>query len=314
MRKILTLFFAALFSVSMFADREGGTVSSEPDPINPSLDAVITYNGAGTNFAAWQPSCFIYAWLIADDGLSFSKAYEDSWINCASDADYTNNVPAERKMAYAGVAEAHDGTYTITINIKDYFDVEDEDLDKIAKIGIIVCTQYNNQGDDANKNKNMTKEMYLSVNRAYVYTPTIKLHGTFTSGWADTDEFTRSYPTKATASLTIKNLAAGTYSFGTKSDDIWKANSAAITRANNSTDLDEGTSGEMSLNADIAGDYTFTWTYASNVLTVTYPDNGGGTGVDDTVVEGKAVKRMENGQLVIIKNGVKYNALGTEVK
>ena len=37
-------------------------------------------------------------------------------------------------------------------------------------------------------------------------------------------------------------------------------------------------------------------------------------GINDVNAEVKAVKRFENGQLVIIKNGVKYNALGAVVE
>ncbi len=36
-------------------------------------------------------------------------------------------------------------------------------------------------------------------------------------------------------------------------------------------------------------------------------------GIENTAIEGKAVKFFENGQLVIIKNGVKYNALGAQL-
>ena len=37
------------------------------------------------------------------------------------------------------------------------------------------------------------------------------------------------------------------------------------------------------------------------------------TAIDNTVMESKAAKTFENGQLVIIKNGVKYNALGAQL-
>jgi hypothetical protein len=37
------------------------------------------------------------------------------------------------------------------------------------------------------------------------------------------------------------------------------------------------------------------------------------TAISNTAVESKAVKFFENGQLVIIKNGVKYNALGAQL-
>ncbi len=37
------------------------------------------------------------------------------------------------------------------------------------------------------------------------------------------------------------------------------------------------------------------------------------TAISNTAIESKAVKTVENGQLVIIKNGVKYNALGAQL-
>ena len=40
----------------------------------------------------------------------------------------------------------------------------------------------------------------------------------------------------------------------------------------------------------------------------------GGTGIDNTAVEAKAVKSFRNGQLVIEKSGKTYNALGVEMK
>ena len=39
-----------------------------------------------------------------------------------------------------------------------------------------------------------------------------------------------------------------------------------------------------------------------------------GEGIENTFDGEKAIKRIENGQVVIIRNGVKYNALGAEVK
>ena len=38
------------------------------------------------------------------------------------------------------------------------------------------------------------------------------------------------------------------------------------------------------------------------------------TAIEDTFVNDKAVKSMKNGQLIIIKNGVRYNALGTAIR
>lgn len=59
-----------------------------------------------------------------------------------------------------------------------------------------------------------------------------------------------------------------------------------------------------------AGDGDATWWY--NCIYV--PDNSGGTALDNTADEAKAVKRIVNGQLVIEREGKLFNALGAEVK
>jgi hypothetical protein len=96
-------------------------------------------------------------------------------------------------------------------------------------------------------------------------------HGTMTnSNWA-TVQFTAA-SNKETASHTY-SLTAGSYSFGMRvgSSGNWTSNGSSFTRANNSRTITSG-SGNCSLTADIDGDYTFTWTYETNTLTVTYPD------------------------------------------
>ena len=45
-----------------------------------------------------------------------------------------------------------------------------------------------------------------------------------------------------------------------------------------------------------------------------FKGSGSGTAIDNTDAEVKAIKVIENGQLVIIKNGVKYNVAGQQVK
>lgn len=70
----------------------------------------------------------------------------------------------------------------------------------------------------------------------------------------------------------------------------------------------------ISLLPDGSGDYTFTWTFATGKLEVTYPEKGGATAISNTEIEVKAQKVIENGQIFILKNGVKYNVLGASVK
>ena len=53
---------------------------------------------------------------------------------------------------------------------------------------------------------------------------------------------------------------------------------------------------------------------AFNVTDIVLVLKGDTTAIDNTVVETKAVKIIENGKIVIIKNGIRYNALGVEIK
>ena len=102
-----------------------------------------------------------------------------------------------------------------------------------------------------------------------VVIPTIKMHGTFDGSWADTEEFTMAAD-EQTASLVIA-LAVGDVEFGVKVDGAWTANGATLTREAPSTSLATG-SGNMHLTADVAGNYTFTWTYATQTLAVEFPE------------------------------------------
>lgn len=65
----------------------------------------------------------------------------------------------------------------------------------------------------------------------------------------------------------------------------------------------------LDLAADADGEYTITWTYATGTLNVTFPN---ATGIENTNVNAKAVKRIVNGQLVIIRDGVQLNVLGQQ--
>ena len=68
----------------------------------------------------------------------------------------------------------------------------------------------------------------------------------------------------------------------------------------------------MRLTADVDGDYIFTYTYDSQLLTVTYPEKEQAIDVVDAAK--KAVKKLINGQLIIEKNGRSYNAQGIVVE
>lgn len=104
-----------------------------------------------------------------------------------------------------------------------------------------------------------------------VVIPTVAMHGNFTGNWTDTENFSIAEGNE-TASITL-NLAAGDYEFGMRigGSGNWTANGAAFTRENNAAVIEAG-QGNITLDADAAGEYTFTWTYATNTLTITYPE------------------------------------------
>ena len=104
-----------------------------------------------------------------------------------------------------------------------------------------------------------------------VVIPTVAMHGNFLGSWADTENFAVAQD-NASASLTL-TLAEGNYEFGMRigGSGNWTANGANLTREAASTSLAEG-SGNMHLVADVAGEYTFTYTYETQVLAVTYPE------------------------------------------
>ena len=98
--------------------------------------------------------------------------------------------------------------------------------------------------------------------------PTIAIAGDM-NGWNTTaNEFVMAED-KLTATLAL-TLEAKDYGFKMIIAGGWTSDAATITRENNSaTFVNNGDNSTLA--ADVAGEYTFTWTYATNTLTVTYP-------------------------------------------
>lgn len=139
-----------------------------------------------------------------------------------------------------------------------------------------------------------------------VVIPTIAMHGNFKGSWADTENFEIAEGDE-TASLKL-TLVAGNYEFGMRigGSGNWTANGVSFTRANASAEVVSG-SGNLKLEADKDGDYVFTWTYATNTLSISFPV---ASGIDNTNVAVKAQKVIINGQLFIIRDGQTFNAQG----
>ena len=141
----------------------------------------------------------------------------------------------------------------------------------------------------------------------------IQLHGDFkVPSWSTLAPFTYN-DAKTEATFVVTELEAEkTYNFGLKFDSKWKANGATITASANSTNLGEG-SGNMKLTTTIAGDYTFTYVLATEVLTVTYPSSTPAA-LTNTEVKNAAVKVIRNGQVLIVREGVTYNMMGQTIQ
>ena len=99
-----------------------------------------------------------------------------------------------------------------------------------------------------------------------VVLPAVALAGGF-NNWGQ-ESFTPA-DDQLTASIT-KNLALGNWKFKIVVSGAWLGEGQTITRENNSTTVSVDGQ-DMTLDADHSGDYTFTWTYETNTLTVTYP-------------------------------------------
>ena len=109
------------------------------------------------------------------------------------------------------------------------------------------------------------------LEEAVVVIPTIQLHSNITNpSWEASANFALA-GNEETATLTLTGVTKGNYEFGIKIDGTWTSNGSGFTRANPSHTIAAG-SGNCTFNADVAGDYTFTWTYADNSLSVTYPE------------------------------------------
>jgi hypothetical protein len=118
-----------------------------------------------------------------------------------------------------------------------------------------------------------TVEAFAEKTGDAVVIPTIAMHGNFAGpdAWADTENFTLAAD-ELTATLVMTLAVRDNYKFGMRigSKGDWTSNGVAFTRENASAEVVKG-SGDLTLVADVAGEYTFTWTYATNTLAITFP-------------------------------------------
>ena len=79
-------------------------------------------------------------------------------------------------------------------------------------------------------------------------------------------------PDAATASFVVNFDAAGDKAFKVQVNGAWLSNASTYHRAHTgASDITENNSNNMTLQVDLPGEYTFTWTYATNALEITFP-------------------------------------------
>ena len=97
------------------------------------------------------------------------------------------------------------------------------------------------------------------------------------NNWDGTDVMTAA-DDYLSASITLPLVENKSYQLKLTVDGAWFGGSSVkITKTNYSASFAEDTGGDGSITTSIAGDYVFTYTYATKMLVVTYPDNGGVT-------------------------------------
>ena len=134
-----------------------------------------------------------------------------------------------------------------------------------------IVLQFNNSGKQVMASIIITYEEFDSPSSA---APTVRLRGTFNSPNSDIWNYTSDFSVASdnlSTSLTL-TLTGGNYWFDVDVDGQRYANSAVFTSTNNSsTGISPNDVNTMKLEANVSGEYTFIWTYATNSLTIIFP-------------------------------------------
>ena len=200
-----------------------------------------------------------------------------------------------------------DYTYKVVVNHKWNPELMGNQIIKVATSGQQDITiTYDASTKEANATVTLVKEE--------VVVPTIQVAGSFfelvEGNWAIKD--LTPAEDKSIASIKV-TMEAGTYEFKVIKDGSWLGNNGTMERSNCTGWNFYGDAGNAKLSADVKGDYTFTWTYATNALSVTFPA-ATATDLIGADSDSKAVKIVRDGQLLIVRDGVTYNMMGSVVK
>lgn len=225
------------------------------------------------------------------------KTYADITITVTANAvAYIRWNDAGDKLAdateYVAMTAGDNNTYSYTLAQVD----KTTGVKYTVKVGEVVSTEQQTISDVTTDFKNLL--------------PQVAVQGV--NNWEGTDKMVIA-DDYLTASITLP-LTAKEYEWKLTVDANWIGGKTyTITRENNTCVVTEDTGDNGKLIADRDGDYVFTWTYATSTLVVTYP-NDSNTGLDNVTATVKVSKVIKNGQLIIEKNGIKYNVQGTVTK
>ena len=309
MKKIFTLFAALAMVMSMSAAKLYLTPNSNWNNDNARFAAYFFDNGekwismtkvAGeTNlyeveapagypkviFCRMNPSAAANNWgnkwnqtddlTIPTDGKNHYTVKEGTWSNGGGDwtiwpvpaaknyVDVTITVTANAaasikwhsagdKLAnatdYVAMNAGENNTYTYTLAQVDDF----SGVKYTIKVGDVVS-------EEQTTSTNVTADFKTLMKQAF-------LKGSMNE-WGDKGKMTIA-DDYLTASIVL-SLNAGSYEWKMYVGVDWLGGGKTVTRENNTHKLTDGDN--CKLTADIKGNYTFTWTYATNTLTVTYP-------------------------------------------
>lgn len=149
---------------------------------------------------------------------------------------------------YVAMNAGENNTYTYTLAQVDDF----SGVKYTIKVGDVVS-------EEQTTSTNVTADFKTLMKQAF-------LKGSM-NDWGDKGKMTIA-DDYLTASIVL-SLNAGSYEWKMYVGVDWLGGGKTVTRENNTHTLTDGDN--CKLTADIKGNYTFTWTYATNTLTVTYP-------------------------------------------
>lgn len=205
------------------------------------------------------------------------------------------------------------------------------------EMGILLDGNWNSNGATITSTANSTSlvttgsgniVLYAPVEGAYTFTytletktlvvtfpngttlPLVKFFGSWDS-WATGVVFSTTEDNlTATAKL---SLTTGNYTFKITKDAAWLTNSGTMTRDNCTGWTFESGTSDATLTADADGEYTFTWTFEGDKLSVTFPA-ATTTDLTNINMDVPTRKLIRNGQVLIIREGATYNMMRQTVQ